>query len=339
MSDRVLLTGISGFLGGHVALQLLNAGYTVRGSVRDLKKADKVRATLKSAGADVSRLEFVALDLLDDKGWTEAAEGCRYLQHTASPFVLNIPKDKNDLIRPAVEGTRRAIRAALAAGVERIVLTSSIAAIQYGHEDASRPFTEADWTNLEGKGVSAYPESKTRAEREAWALMDEAGRRADLAVINPSAIMGPLLDEDPGTSAVIVKRLLNGTIPAAPRLHLGIVDVRDVALAHLNAMQSPEAGGHRFIIVDGTASLMDLAKALRPAFPDRAGKLPRFEIPDWLVRLVGMFDRTIGDNADELGTPKRFDASRGRALLGQDFIPFDASVIATAQSLISHKLI
>ena len=204
MTDRVLLTGISGFLGGHVALQLLNAGYIVRGSVRNLSRADKVKATLAKAGSDISRLEFVALDLEKDEGWDAAMEGVRFVQHTASPFVLQMPEDKNDLIRPAVEGTERALNAALAANVERIVLTSSMAAIAYGHEKSrTAPFTANDWTNLEGRDVTPYTESKTRAERRAWEIMRAAGREKDLATINPSGIFGPLLDEDPGTSAAL----------------------------------------------------------------------------------------------------------------------------------------
>ncbi|MDP3899425.1 MAG: NAD-dependent epimerase/dehydratase family protein, partial [Mesorhizobium sp.] len=180
MTDRVLLTGISGFLGGHVALALLDAGFAVRGSVRGLPKADKVRATLSRAGADVERLEFVALDLLDDAGWAEAARGCRYLLHTASPFVIAMPRDRDELIRPAVDGTRRAVGAALAEGVERIVLTSSIAAIVYGHEPSHRPFTDQDWSELGKPYITAYVESKTRAEQAAWALVDAASRRDSL---------------------------------------------------------------------------------------------------------------------------------------------------------------
>src|SRR3982751_396933 len=208
MADRVLLTGVSGFLGGRTALALLNKGYQVRGSVRDLKKADKVRATLAKAGADVSRLEFVALDLNVDSGWDGAMDGVRYLQHIASPFVPDLPRDKMELTRPAVDGTRRALTAALKAKVERVVLTSSMAAISYG-QDAKRttPFTAADWTKLDGRGVNAYIESKTLAEKQAWTLMDAAGRHDDLAVINPNAILGPLLDEDPGTSAALIARL------------------------------------------------------------------------------------------------------------------------------------
>jgi nucleoside-diphosphate-sugar epimerase len=339
MADRVLLTGISGFLGGHVALQLLNAGFAVRGSVRSLDKADKVRTSLAKAGADISSLEFVALDLLDDAGWDEAARDCRYLQHVASPFVITLPKDKNELIRPAVEGTRRALSAAMANGVERMVLTSSIAAIVYGHIDHSRPFTESDWTDVDAPGVPAYPQSKTLAEREAWRLVDAAGRRNDLAVINPGVIYGPLIDEDAGTSATIIQRLLRGGMPGAPSMSFTVVDVRDVAAAHIAAMINPAAGGQRFIVGATQMSIMEVSAALRPAFPQYAGKLPRFELPNWAVWLVGLVDSSVSNNIKELGTVKLVDTSRARALLGRPFIPGADAAIATGQSLIEHGLI
>lgn len=337
MSDLVLLTGASGFLGGHVALQLLNAGYTVRGSLRNLDRGPKVRDTLARAGADVSRLEFVALDLMGDAGWNEAMEGVRYLQHTASPFVIRIPADKMELIGPAVEGTERALNAANAAGVERIVLTSSMAAIAYGH-DRSRttPFTAADWTDLHGRGINFYQESKTLAERRAWEIMDAAGRHDDLAVINPSGIFGPLLDEDPGTSAVIIQRLLDGSVPAAPRIPMTTVDVRDVAAAHVAAMTAPEAGGRRFPMGERTMFFIETADILRQRYPDR--RIPRLQMPDWAVRLYALFDRDVRDNMGELGYIKTLDSSAVIAMLGRPLIPAPEAVLATARTLVDQGL-
>jgi len=339
MTDRVLVTGISGFLGGHVALELLAGGYAVRGSVRSLDKAERVKSTLARNGADVSRLEIVALDLTSDSGWSEAMAGVRYLQHVASPFVIEQPRDKQELIRPAVDGTRRAVTAALTAGVERIVLTSSIAAIVYGHADYNRTFTTADWTDPDSPRTGAYPESKLRAEKGAWAIADAFGAHDRLATINPGAILGPLLDDDPGTSGALILRLLNGSVPAAPRMTFSVVDVRDVAAAQLAAMTAPEAAGHRHILSEREMSVFELAGALRPHFPRLASRLPRFEVPDWLVRLVGLVEPQIRNNTHELGNVRRVDGSTGRALLNRPLIPAPDAALATAQSLIAHGLV
>lgn len=338
-SDRVLLTGISGFLGGHVALELLKQGYSVRGSVRNLARADKVRATLVSHGADPDRLEFVALDLLADAGWDDAMAGCRYVQHVASPFVLEQPRDRSELIRPAVEGTRRAVSTALAAGVERVVVTSSVAAIVYGHPPGAGPFTEADWTNLENPNLTAYQESKTRAEQEAWRIAEGFGARQRLAVVNPGAILGPLLDEDPGTSGKLAMRLLDGSMPGTPRMNFSVVDVRDVAAAQVAAMTNPAAGGHRYILAEREMSMLEMAWAIRLGLNRPGLKVPGFELPDWLVRLIGLFDREIRDNTSEIGRLRPVNASAGRTLLDRALISGPEAATALAASLLANGIV
>jgi nucleoside-diphosphate-sugar epimerase len=338
MADLVLVTGISGFLGGHVALQLLEEGYRVRGSLRNLQRADKVRATLEKHGADVSRLEFVALDLLSDTGWAEAMEGVRYLQHVASPFVLQQPKDRQELIKPAVEGTRRALTAAFAAGVERVVLTSSVAAIVYGHDDYDRVFTTEDWTIPDSSRITAYAESKLRAEQEAWSIADSFGVRDRLVSINPGAIMGPLLDDDPGTSGDMVLRVLNGGIPVAPPMVFSGVDVRDVAAAQVAAMTSPTAGGHRHILAEDEVTIFGMAQAIRPHFPQYASRLPRFELPRWVVGALAVVAPPARAHR-EYTQRRRVDGSSGRALLDRPMIPATEAAVATAQSLVDQGLV
>ncbi|MFN7051885.1 MAG: NAD-dependent epimerase/dehydratase family protein, partial [Gemmobacter sp.] len=219
MADTVVLTGVTGFLGGHLALELLASGYHVRGSLRNPARANAVRAALTAAGADVTRLSFVTLDLTRDAGWAEAMAGARFLIHAASPFVTTMPKDKAELIGPAVAGTERALAAALAAGVERIVLTSSSVAIVNGRGTGGPALLgAADWADPESGRLNAYAESKVRAERRAWDML--RGQEQRLVVVNPGFITGPLLDEDPGTSGALVQRFLRGQIPLAPDLTL-----------------------------------------------------------------------------------------------------------------------
>ncbi|MDB5968745.1 MAG: hypothetical protein JWQ90_1195 [Hydrocarboniphaga sp.] len=335
---RVLVTGVSGFLGGHVALELLRQGYSVLGSVRDLAKAAHVRQALGAAGADTTRLEFCELDLLDDAGWSEAASRCRYLLHVASPFLLVMPEDENELIAPAVEGTRRAIRAALDAGHERIVLTSSLAAVDSGHLDYDRVFTTADWSDPNGPQVNAYIKSKTLAEREAWKLVEARGARDRLCVINPGSIVGPLLDDDPGTSGLVIQRLLKGKVPMVPDMILPYVDVRDVAAAHVAAISRSPAAGSRHILTNPAVSLTAIAEMLRIAEPDRADKISGRRMPGWLAVVFGLFDSSLRDGRSYLGIVRQYDASSGQRLLGRDLRSTSDAISDMARSMIDRAL-
>lgn len=341
MPGRVLVTGVSGVIGSHVALALLYAGYTVRGSIRNPARAPEVIVSLRRAGADVTRLELVELDLTADAGWREAMADCRYLQHVASPLTLGAPRDRSELLVPAIDGTQRAVSAALAAGIERIVVTSTVAAIAAGHPPGRiEPFTGADWSRTAGDDVTVYSEAKTRAELAAWSLVEEAGRRDLLATIHPSFVLGPLLGPDPGLSSQIVSRLLDGRVPLAPRLSFDVVDARDVAALHVAAMEQPSAGGQRLLASAGPIMLADLAQALRAAFPAFSRRLPRLPAPDWIVRLAALLDADIRASLRGLvpGWPG-YDSTPARTLLGRPFITPRLAAIATAQSLISLGLV
>ena len=238
---RVLVTGGTGFIGAHCLVQLLAAGHETRATVRDLRRESEVRAMLRQGGAgDVGeRLALFRADLNADAGWAEAAAGCDYVLHVASPFPSTVPKDANELIAPARDGALRVLRAARDAGVKRVVLTSSFAAVGYGAKDRTAPFTEEDWTNLDDPSLQPYQRSKTIAERAAWDFIAREGGALELAVVNPVGVFGPVLGPDFSTSILMVKRLLDGSVPGCPDLWFGVVDVRDVADLHLKAMTDP----------------------------------------------------------------------------------------------------
>ncbi len=332
----VLVTGGTGFLGSYCIAALLDAGYRVRTTVRSLDRADALRTTL-SEGRDASCVEVVAADLTSDEGWDAAVSGCDYVLHVASPFPEGVPKDPDELIVPARQGALRVLAAAARAGVKRVVLTSSFAAIGYGHPSRDQPFTEADWTNLSGPiPVAPYPTSKTLAERAAWDFV--AGHPdLELAVVNPVAILGPPLGKHRGTSVQIIDRLLGG-LPGVPRVTFGVVDVRDVADLHLRAMTHPAAAGERFLGLAGSfLSMPQIAAIIKERLGARAGRVPTRVLPDWLVRLVGRFDPSIGQVASELGRGKNATSAKAIEVLGWSPRPAADAIVATAESYLAAQ--
>jgi nucleoside-diphosphate-sugar epimerase len=315
--SMVLVTGGSGFVGSHTILQLLAAGHQVRATVRNLAREADVRVMLQEGGAAAGdRLSFVAADLESDAGWPRAVAGCDYVLHVASPFPATIPKDENEIIGPAREGALRVLRAARDAGVKRVVLTSSFAAIGYGHPLQSQPFDENSWTDPAGGDVAPYVKSKTLAERAAWEFMKKEGGALELASVNPVGVFGPVLGPDYSTSILLVKRLMDGAVPGCPRISFGVVDVRDVADLHLRAMTDPAAKGERFLAVAGDfLSTLEIAQILKRRLGAAAKRVPSREIPNFLVRLAAMRDPTVKQILPELGKRKNATNEKARRVL------------------------
>lgn len=339
--SRVLVTGGSGFLAGHVIVALLRNSHEVRATLRDLGRTEEVKANVRAGGADPEHgLSFVAADLTRDTGWDAAVAGCDYVQHVASPLPVALPKDEDELIRPAREGTLRVLRAAREAGVKRVVLTSSFAAVGYGYGNRAEPFTEADWANIKSPEVSAYPKSKALAERGAWEFIKSEGGALELAVINPVAIFGPLLGKQAAGSVQIIQRMLDGRVRAAPRLGFGLVDVRDVADLHLRAMLDPKARGERFITVAGEPMWMiDVARVLRQQLGPAAASTPTREMPDWLVRLLARFIPILRHAVPQLGILRRASNAKARAMLGWSPRPNEEIIAATSEALLRLGLV
>ncbi len=333
--ERVLVTGGSGFIGAHVIARLLEQGWSVRTSVRDLAKADGVRANVRALGQEPSPLEFARADLTRDEGWDEALDGVAYLLHTASPFPSVQPKDESELIAPAREGTLRVLRAAARAGVKRAVVTSSFAAMGYGLPE--KVFDESDWTNVDGADVSAYAKSKTLAERAAWDFVAGSDSGMELATVNPVAVFGPVVDAAHQSSSIeIVKQLLDGKLPFLPDLNFGVVDVRDVAELHLLAMVSPEAAGQRFLATAGPSmSLAEIAAVVQP-FRGAGARSPR-HAPDWLVRVLGVFNPQVRQFVSQLGLKKDVSSAKAQSVLGWSPRSAEVAVRASAESLVALR--
>ena len=331
----VLVTGGSGFIASWCVIGLLQQGYIVRTTVRNLSRESAVRAAIGKVVDAQDRLSFYAADLTADAGWDAAANGCDYVLHVASPIAVAEPKNPDDLIIPARDGTRRAVGAALKAGVKRVVLTSSVAATSRPDSAGDDVSDETVWTDLTDPKVSAYSRSKTLAERAAWDLIAASGGATSLATVNPSVVLGPVLSSDFSDSVQVVERLLSGRVPGLPRLGFSIVDVRDVADLHIRAMTAPEAAGQRFIAAADFAWMTDIATLLRARLGAAAGKVPTRKVPDFVVRLAGLFDKSLAAVAPRLGRKRTFTSAKAQTLLGWRPRSPEETVLDCARSLIA----
>ncbi len=339
-SGRVLVTGAGGFVGKWTVIELLRAGFDVRGTVRSDSKAEKVRrAVAQELGEDLlPRLEFVKLDLMRDRGWREAMIGIDAIAHVAAQILAIEPKDPQMVIGPAVEGTERVLRFAVVTGIKRIVMTSSIATVGYGHGHTSgkRVYTEDDFTNLEAmKFTWAYCVGKTKAERAAWAYARSEG--LSLTTIHPGAILGPALDDDASISLRMVSGLLEGSTPAMPSNGFSVIDVRDVAAMHVAALQQPSSAGHRYLATSDYVPFSQVAEVLRAAYPDR--EITRKAVPDWIIKLLARFGGPTRQIINDIGNEKHYDRARGEGLLGRPFISGKDAILATAESVIRLGLV
>lgn len=346
MSDKnadtiVAVTGASGFIGLRCVLELLRAGYRVRGTLRDPNRAAGLRATLAKHVDAGGRLEFVTADLMRDDGWAAAVKDCTYALHVASPIPRYVPEDENELILPARDGTRRVLAAALEAGVKRVVMTSSVAAVAYGHEaDASRVYNEDDWSVV-NSGLGAYSKSKTLAERAAWDYVGSLakGDQLELAVINPGMVYGPILDDDYGTSGELVRKLMKRQIPGCANLGWAPVDVRDVAAAHIAAMTNPKAAGKRFCCAIEHAWMSQVAAILQAHFAARGYRIPTRKVPDIVLHIFALFDKPTRIVVNDIGRRTNIDNTRIKTVLNWQPRSLEEMVVSMGESMIEHGVV
>ena len=335
-TKTVLVTGGSGYLGSWCAIELLRRGFNVRTTVRDLAREPQVRAAIASEVDPGDRLTVLAADLLSDDGWTEAVDGCAYVLHVASPFPPAQPKDPDELIVPARDGTLRVLSASLDAGVERIVVTSSVAAVTGGRRSGSGPLTEADWSDPDNLKMTPYARSKTIAERAAWDFMGERSATNKLATVNPGAIIGPVLSDDRSFSLQAIERLLGG-MPGAPRIGFSFVDVRDVADLELRAMTDPAAGGERFIATERFMWFAEVAAVLRERLGEDAAKVPTRSVPNLVVRAMALFDPSVRTVVPQLGRKTELSSGKARDRLGWSPRPPEDSIADCGRSLLEQQ--
>ena len=337
MKDTVLVTGISGYIAGHVALGLLKNGYKVRGTLRDLAKSEQVKADLKAAGARVTGLSFVQADLDNEEGWADAVKGCVYIQHLASPFPMEQPPDREALVPAARAGAQRVLAAGFAAGVKRIVMTSSLVSmIGKPGKGAHLKVGEDDWTDPEWRKLTAYAVSKTRAELSAWEYARVQGFEDRLTVVNPGFVLGPAIGKTYGTSLALIEQMFAGEFPRTPKVGFPIVDVRDLADLHIAAMTTKNAAGRRLIGASNTLWLREIAEICREAYPKKGRKLPKGDFPNFIVRIAALFDDRIKGVIADLGTFHEVDNAYVKKMTGVKFRPAKQSVLDSCEYLIEQ---
>ncbi|MGO9481183.1 MAG: SDR family oxidoreductase [Candidatus Kryptoniota bacterium] len=336
MAGTILVSGGSGYIAGFLIRQLVNEGWVVHTTVRNLARESEVRRLINVENV---KLKFFAADLMSDDGWANAMAGCSHVAHLASPFPLGVPKNEDDLIIPARDGALRVLRLAKAAGVKRFVMTSSCAAIAYGHDKSAQTFTESDWTVVTSPDVQPYVKSKTIAERAARDWVAAEGGDIEFCTVNPSAVLGPVWSDDISTSTELVKKLLEGALPGCPDIGFSIVDVRDVADMHVQAMNAPNMAGERFICAGQFLKAIEIARILKSKLGAEAKKVPARKLPDFVVKLAAKFDPSVKQIAGEIGKIRNADASHARDVLGWVPRPVEETIIDTARSLIDLGIV
>ena len=340
MTNKVLLTGISGWIAKHTAIELLNAGYEVLGTIRNKNLVDQTKQTI-SKYASTEKLSFVELDLLKDDGWNEAAKGCRYIFHVASPFPMKVSSNRENLLPVAVDGTLRVLNAGLNAGVEQIIKTSSIVAM-FRKPNRTNPYTfgENDWSDENWiEGVSDYFLSKTKAEKAAWRLMESKGLKNKLTTINPGGVFGDALDKKGGTSIEYIRQFMKGKFPGAPKFAVLISDVKDIAKAHVACIGNNKVGGRRLIVGKDVKRLVELSQLIAEAMPEYKKKLPTKELPNLMVKLISYIDSSAKTMTPDLGIMMQTDTSYAEEILGFKFKPAKGCISENAKSVVRLGLV
>ncbi|MGD1843013.1 MAG: SDR family oxidoreductase [Thermonemataceae bacterium] len=334
---KVLLTGVTGFLGSHTTIQLLEEGYEVIGTMRDLARADSIKSIIGQHTKHINALSFTQAELQDKSAWQKAVKDVDYVLHLASPVPLKLPSDPSIIVEPAKEGTLNVLSAAAAAGVKRVVITSSIAAISYG-KTKRKSFDEADWsdeTNIADH--TAYSISKTIAEKAAWDFIHQDTSGLEMTVINPGVILGPILEQDFSTSIAAVKILLDRSTPLIPKIGWSLVDVRSVAALHIKAMESDKAANERFLATNQYYTMKEISEVLKKHFPDR--KIPSRELPDTLLKLVSNFDKKLKNVIMDLGAHRTHNNEKAKKLLGWQPLSDEQAIVDAARSLINFGVV